>query len=177
MNLQCSFKRARVFVIGADVCTAYNSAVEHILSEFSGYKYMLTLEHDNLPPPDGAVRLIAQMEEHPELSAIGGLYYIKGEGGSAALWGDPNESPVSFYPKPARPGELVECCAVSMGFTIFRIDIFRDPSLRRPWFATDNYFVTQDFYAWHNLNQHGYRCAIDCSVPVGHYDVDRDKVW
>jgi hypothetical protein len=30
---------------------------------------------------------------------------------------------------------------------------------------------TQDLYFWGDAKKYGYRCAIDCDVMVGHYDL------
>jgi hypothetical protein len=72
-----------------------------------------------------------------------------------------------------------------MGFTCFRLDMFKDERLRRPWFVTqtDGGVSTQDLYFWGDARKHGYRCAIDTSIKVGHYDMDgkrggiEDLVW
>jgi hypothetical protein len=53
--------------------------------------------------------------------------------------------------------------------------MFKDPRLRRPWFKTtaDKTGVgTQDLYFWSDARKYGYKCAIDCSVKVGHYDLE-----
>jgi len=47
----------------------------------SKWEYFLTIEHDNVPPPDGVLNLIVSMNKRPELAAISGLYWTKGEGG------------------------------------------------------------------------------------------------
>ena len=41
---------------------------------------------------------------------------------------------------------------------------------------------TQDLYFWGDARKYGYRCAIDCSVKVGHYDLEGrfgppDTMW
>src|SRR5690349_8226678 len=73
----------RMAAIGMEVGQAFSSAIESILSTpgLNEWEYLLTIEHDNCPPVDGLVKLIAQMEAHPEYAAIGGLYWTKGEGG------------------------------------------------------------------------------------------------
>ena len=58
--------------------------------------------------------------------------------------------------------------------------MFKDERLRKPWFKTtaDNSGVgTQDLYFWTDAKKNGYRCAVDCSVTVGHYDVENDITW
>ncbi|MGH7274109.1 MAG: hypothetical protein ACREIQ_06625, partial [Nitrospiria bacterium] len=172
----------RILAQGMEVGHAYSSAIEGILGhpELSTWEYILTLEHDNMPPADGVLKLLEQMEAHPELSAIGGLYFTKGEGGVAQIWGDPKDSMINFRPQvPDLAGGLVECCGVAMGFTLFRISMFKDARLRKPWFLTqkEGGIATQDLYFWGDARKFGYRCGIDCSVKVGHYEHATDTCW
>lgn len=177
-------KFTRIWALAMEVGDAYSRTIESVLAhpDLSKWKYLLTVEHDNIPPPDGIVNLLACAEAHPEFSAIGGLYFTKGEGGQPQIWGNPHEHPLNF--KPCRPdptGALVECNGTGMGFTLFRMSLFKDERLRRPWFKTtadqQNGVFTQDLYAWSDFKKHGHRAAIDCSVRVGHYDVNADIVW
>lgn len=171
----------RILAQGMEVGDAYSTALEQILAhpDLQGWEYLLAIEHDNLPPPDGLLTLLAQLEVHPEFAAIGGLYFTKGEGGVAQIWGDPTDPVTNFRPQLPIPGQLVECCGTGMGFTVFRLKIFRDPRLRRPWFKTQTIggVSTQDLYFWSDARKFGYRCAIDCDVRVGHYDSQNDIVW
>lgn len=162
--------------LGMEVGDAYSTAIEQILvhPDLSKWEYILTLEHDNAPPGDGVIRLVEQMETHPEFACIGGLYFTKGEGGVAQIWGDPRDPNINFRPQLPDPnGGLVECCGTGMGFNLFRLSMFKDPNLRKPWFVTQTKggVSTQDLYAWSDFRKNGYRCAIDCSVKVGHYDL------
>lgn len=172
----------RVLAQGMEVGEAYSTTIEHILQhpELSTWEYILTLEHDNMPPPDGLLRLIEQMEAHPEFCCIGGLYWTKGAGGVPQIWGDPKDPVLNFRPQPPVPGQLVECCGTGMGFNLWRLAMFKDKRLRQPWFKTlagKEGVGTQDLYAWGDFRKYGYRCAIDCSVLVGHYSVEEDIVW
>lgn len=172
----------RILALGDEVGVAYSQAIEQILAhpELSQWEYILTIEHDNTPPPDGVIKLIEQMEAHPEFACIGGLYFTKGEGGVAQIWGDPKDPVVNFRPQVPDPnGGLVECCGTGMGFNLFRLSMFKDEKLRKPWFVTQvkNGVSTQDLYAWSDFRKHGYRCAIDCSIKVGHFDYATDTMW
>ena len=174
----------RMAAIGMEVGEAYSNAIAEILASGIGdWEYLLTVEHDNAPPQDGLVKLIKRMEAHPEFACIGGLYWTKFEGGVPQIWGDPKDPLVNFRPQPPDPnGGLVECCGTGMGFNLWRLQMFRDPRLRRPWFKTLNGSEgtgvgTQDLYAWADFRKHGYRCAVDCSVKVGHYDLASDVMW
>lgn len=172
----------RILAQGMEVGDAYSTAIEQVLAhpELSQWEYMLTIEHDNMPPGDGVLKLLEQMEAHPEFACIGGLYFTKGEGGVAQIWGDPRDPVLNFRPQAPDPnGGLVECCGTGMGFNLFRMSMFKDPKLRKPWFHTQTVggIGTQDLYFWGDARKHGYRCAIDCSVRVGHYDHQADMVW
>lgn len=172
----------RILAQGMEVGDAYSQAIEQVLAhpDLSKWEYILTLEHDNMPPQDGVIKLVAQMEAHPELSCIGGLYFTKGEGGVAQIWGDPNDSTLNFRPQVPVPEQLVECCGTGMGFNLFRMKMFKDERLVKPWFrtlASKDGVGTQDLAFWGDARKHGYRCAIDCSVKVGHFDYVSDIVW
>jgi len=167
-----------------EVGEAYSKCIDGILqhSELKDWEYILTIEHDNMPPFDGVVKLVEQMENHPEFACIGGLYYTKGEGGVAQIWGDPKDPIINFRPQVPVPGQLVECCGTGMGFNLWRMSMFKDERLRKPWFKTLNGkegqgIGTQDLYFWGDARKYGYRCAIDCDVRVGHYDGVQDFVW
>lgn len=176
-------KVVKIFAMGMEVGAAYSDCIEMILAhpDLSQYKYLLSVEHDNIPPADGIVRLLQQLDNHPEFACIGGLYWTKGEGGVPQIWGNPNEHPLNFKPQLPVIGELVECCGTGMGFNAFRLDMFKDPRLRKPWFKTTASITeglqTQDLYFWQDARKHGYRCAVDCSINVGHLDQTTDMVW
>jgi hypothetical protein len=177
----------KILAMGQEVGEAYSNAISGILEnpELSKWEYVLTLESDNMPPSDGVLKLCEQMEAHPEFACIGGLYFTKGEGGVAQIWGDPKDPILNFRPQlPDVNGGLVECCGTGMGFNLWRLKMFRDQRLRRPWFVTQRKdgVSTQDLYFWGDARKYGYRCAIDCSVKVGHYDLEgrfgpADTVW
>jgi len=167
----------RMLALGHEVGEAYSNAISDILAhpDLSQWEYVLTIESDNMPPPDGLVRLIKRMEQHPEFAVIGGLYWCKGPDGCPHIWGDPKDPVLNFRPQPPRQGELVECCGTSMGFNLWRLSMFKDERLRRPWFKTldgseGQGIGTQDLYFWGDARKYGYRCAVDCSVLVGHHD-------
>jgi hypothetical protein len=168
----------KILALGQEVGEAYSNTIDHILEhpELKNWEYILTIEHDNVPPPDGVLRLVDQMNKHPEFDCIGGLYWTKGEGGVPQIWGDPKDPILNFRPQPPVPGELVECCGTGMGFNLWRLKMFKDKKLRRPWFKTIG-ASTQDLYAWNDFRKHGYRCAVDCGVLVGHYDSNQDITW
>jgi hypothetical protein len=178
----------RMLALGTEVGEAYSFTIDQILAhpDLSTWEYILTIEADNIPPPDGVSRLIAQMEAHPELHCIGGLYWTKGPGGVPQIWGDVKDPILNFRPQVPEPGKLVECCGTGMGFNLWRVSMFRElaqsDKFPRPWFKTLNGsegqgIGTQDLYFWGRARPLGYRCAIDCSVLVGHHDAQADFCW
>src|SRR5262245_23538556 len=124
----------RMFISGMEVGDAYNAAVDTILAHpvLSKFPYMLTVEEDNLPPPDGLLRLLESMDDY---AAVGGLYWTKGEGGQPMIYGDP-KAILAFQPQVPIPDRVQECNGLGMGFTLFRLDTFRDKKIPRPWFKT-----------------------------------------
>jgi len=172
----------RILAQGMEVGEAYSNTIEQVIAhpELSQWEYILTIEHDNIPPQDGILKLISAMEEYPQYSVISGLYFTKGEGGVAQIWGDPNDPVMNFRPLVPTSEGLIECCGTGMGFVLWRMKMFKDERLRKPWFKTHvglGGVSTQDLYAWTDFRKFGYRCAVDCSVKVGHYDVASDIVW
>lgn len=168
----------KIFAVGMEVGEAFSQSIEHILNDpvLGKCKYLLTVEHDNIGPPDGFVKLLHAMHKHPEYACIGGLYWTKGYGGQPQIWGDPKDPILNYRPQAPDPnGGLVECNGTGMGYNAWRLDMFRDDRLRKPWFKTTSGaegegVQTQDLYFWGDAKKHGYRCAIHCGVKVGHYD-------
>ena len=172
----------KMLALGMEVGEAYSTAIEQILlhPELSQWEYILTIEHDNMPPWNGVLKLIERLEADPNLSCVGGLYYVKGDGAPPQIWGDPNDPIPNFRPQlPDPDGGLVHCCGTGMGFNLWRLSMFKDERLRKPWFVTQKKegVSTQDLYFWSDARKYGYRCAVDCSVKVGHYSLEEDMVY
>lgn len=171
--------------LGMEVGDAYSTAIEQILAhpELKDWEYILTVEHDNAPESNGLIKLIEGLETHPELSALSGLYWTKYEGGVPQCWGDVSDPAINFRPQlPPKYDEIKEYVGLGMGFCLFRLSMFKDPKLRRPWFKTLNGgdgqgIGTQDLYAWSDFRKNGYRGAVHGGVRVGHYDHASDMMW
>lgn len=174
------------FVVGMEVGDAYNAAIAQILAhpDLSKWKFMLTVEHDNLPPPDGLLKLQAAMCESP-FAAVSGLYWTKGEGGQPMIYGDPLRWPINYIPQVPKDGGLQECRGIGMGFALWDLELFKDKRLGPPWFVTKQEWnpatgaqqATQDLYFCGQATKYGYRFAVDTSVRVGHLDFNTGIVW
>lgn len=172
-------KVVRLFAQGMEVGEAYSACIENILAnpELAKFKYICFLEHDNLVPPDGLVKLLMHMEERPEFGGISSLYFTKGYGGVAQIWGDSKDPILNFRPqKPDPNGGLVECNGTGMGFAVMRLSMFKNKKLRRPWFKTTSSQAegcyTQDLFFSTDAKKNGYRFAVACDVRVGHFDLE-----
>ena len=177
----------RMMALGTEVGDAFETAITQIINtpQLAEWEYVLTIEHDNIPPPDGVLKLIARMEQNPHLACIGGLYFTKGELGVPQVWGDVKDPIVNFRPQAPDPaGGLVECCGTGMGFNLWRMSMFLELEKKKvphPWFKTQagpDGVGTQDLFFWGKIARpNGFRCAIDCGVKVGHYDASTDISW
>jgi hypothetical protein len=70
----------KIAMLGMEVGDAYSTAIDQVLAHpgLKDHRFILTIEHDNVPPADGLLRLLRQMEAHPEFACIGGLYWTEG---------------------------------------------------------------------------------------------------
>jgi hypothetical protein len=116
---------------------------------------------------------------------VGGLYWTKGEGGQPMIYGDPKVLPKNFIPQLPRTGEVVACNGLGQGFNLFKLDMFKDKDMIKPFFKTVQEIVpgqgarayTQDLYFYENAAKCGYKFACDCRCLVGHLDVISDIIW
>jgi len=174
----------RTFVIGMEIGKAYSETIENILQhpQLSKFKYILTLEEDNAPPQDGLNLLYENMDKY---DVIGGLYWTKGVDGKPMCYGRTDVFPVNFAPFMPDPDKVTPCNGLGMGFTLFKLDIFKNPKLPRPFFETVQSYTpgvgiqsyTQDLRFFENAGKLGYKFACDPRVKVGHYDYDNDQMW
>jgi hypothetical protein len=176
-----------IFAESMKVDVAYNSLIKYILGNkhLSTYKYILTIEEDNLPPPDGLIKLYESMDEY---DVVAGLYWGKGENGFPMMFGDP-EGGDPLDSKPVLPikDSVQRVNALGMGFNLFKLDMFRQ--IPEPWFKTVEEYdplvtgegngmsMTQDFYFYRLAHQHGYKFACDTRILVSHYESKTDTLW
>jgi hypothetical protein len=175
-------KFMRIFIEQMEVGDAYNHGVQLILDnpELSKWKYLLTLEEDNCPSPDGLLKLYESIET---FDAVGGLYWVKGDNGQPMIYGDPTVMPKSFIPQLPRIDTVQECNGLGMGFTLFKLDMFR--KVPKPWFKTLQEYApnqgmraaTQDLYFFETASKYGFRYACDTRVRVGHWDNANQIMW
>ena len=190
---------------GYEVGDAYNKAIEMILGNpaLNKFKFVLTVEYDNIVPfipnSQGPLMMLYETIEKG-FDVAGGLYWTKGLPSMPLIYGDPKEgrkSPAGMFkvihpthkPKPKgwkpgqivtgewRDGDIIECNGMGMGFTLFKLDLFKDKKIKKPWFETRSDHgkngprqYTQDLAFFEKFRQQDYRCAINTNVKVGHLD-------
>jgi hypothetical protein len=193
----------RLFIENMEVAQAYNQAIKIIQENeaLAAMKFILTIEEDNLPPPDAHIKLLESMYFYPgqegvpdeekkksPFAGVGGLYWTKGEGGQPMIYGNPQEPNTGFAPQIPQPDTLQECRGVAMGCNIWDMNLFRDKRLELPgggFFQTVQKYVpaagvqagTQDLEFCARAIALGYRFAVDTRVKVGHLDPSTQIVW
>jgi hypothetical protein len=185
-------KRAVLFAAGHEVGRAYDTLVGNILGDagLSKWKYVMTLEDDNLPPPDAQVRLLESIALG--FDAVSGIYFTKGDVNMPMAYGDPDDyrrtGVLDFRPRDIRDalqrGQVMEVNGIAMGCALWRMELFRE--LAAPWFVTVNDFFpekggvqcfTQDLYFCERARKAGKRFAVDFRVKVGHLDIESGQVF
>lgn len=169
-----------IFMENMEVGEAYNACIKLILENegLKNSKFVLTLEEDNAPPPDGLLKLYESIDGY---DAIGGLYWTKGELGQPMCYGDPKAIPMNFIPQIPEPEAVTECNGLGMGFTLFRLEMFKDDRFEYgEWFKTirtGSEAFTQDLYFFKRAKELGYKFACDSRVKVGHWDQSNQIMW
>lgn len=186
-------KRIFMFCTGGEVGQAYNQMIMNILNDpiLSKFKYVMTVEDDNLQPPDAHIRLLESIEHGPGYDAVSGLYFTKGPIGMPMAYGDPDEfirtGQLDFKPRniveAVDRGMLVPVNGIAMGCSLYRMELFK--YIPPPWFVSvsDVYpgvgglSYTQDLNFCEKAKRCGKRFAVDCRVRVGHMDVETEIVY
>lgn len=186
-------KRVLMVASRFEVGYAYNAIIQMCLDhpDLSKWRYVLTLEHDNLVPPTAVVDLLSAAA-HGEWDVLGALYWTKGEQGVPQMWGDASHPVENYWPQlPNVAGGIVPVNATGMGFTLWKLDVFR--RLAGPWFATQDGGTvpeslsaqagsgvwTQDLWFFHRAREAGLnlKVGVHCGIRVGHLDVETGVVW
>lgn len=170
-----------IMVENMEVGAAYTETIGHILNnpELSNWKYILTMETDNTPPPDGLLKLYEGMDDY---DGVGGLYYTKGDGGQPMSYGMKNGQPINFIPFLPPENSITPCYGIAMGFSLFKMSMFKDPRMPKPLFETRQKFeqgvgasaFTQDLLFCQEAGKLGYNFAVHSGCKVGHYDYKND---
>lgn len=191
MNQKC----ALFFCHGDEVGVAYNRMINEIMlhAELGRWKYVMTLESDNLQPQDAHKRLLETIEAG-KYDGVSGLYWTKGDYNAPMAYGDPRRyaatGELDFQPRgldeirsALTHGHVMEVNGIAMGCSLYRMELFRE--IPQPWFVTVNDVIegkgamgfTQDLWFCKNARARGKRFAVDLRVRVGHMDLATEQVY
>lgn len=183
-------KHAVMLVSGDEVGVAYNRAIATVLDDpkYDMFKYVLTLEDDNLVPSHALLLLLQTIKDY---DAVGGLYHMKGGLNVPMAFGTPGaettDGDIDMAPRDLTDAILEQRVepvnGLACGCTLWRLDLFR--KVERPWFTTWTRFraddtvevMTQDIYFCRKALAVGAKFAIDTRVKVGHLDVKTGQVY
>jgi hypothetical protein len=184
--------RTLTVVKGEEVGEAYNIAIERALNDEPSkrFKYIMTVEDDNIVPFDANIRLIESMEKF-DAEAVSGLYFSKGEFGFPMAFGDPEKwrqdgymdmNPREDIGPAVEKGQVIEVNGIAMGCALWRMDLFRE--FKPPWFVTYQSgsqhgcaSLTQDIYFSEQVRRAGGRLYVDTRVRVGHIDMKTGIIY
>lgn len=171
-----------VFMSGMEVGAAFNAAVEMILANpaLSKFRFLLTVEDDTIPPPDGLLKLYESIGKY---DIVAGLYFTKGPDGQPMLYGDPSVSPLNFIPQQVKIDQVQPVNGTGMGFSLIRMELFKKMS--PPYFETKQSWdpnrgsqsYTQDLWFHEKVIRSGGKIAVDNRVKCAHHDVENDFLW
>lgn len=184
-------KRHFWIATGHEVGKAYDAVISQILEhpDLSKWKYIMTVEDDNIIPPDAHIRLLESIE-WGKYDAVSGIYFTKGEFNMPMAYGDPAEykrtGVLDFRPRDIRSalagGNIMPVNGIAMGCALWRLEMFKQ--LPRPWFVTLSDVTpegpmafTQDLYFCKNAVRAGKTFAVDMRVRVGHLDINTGIVY
>ena len=177
-------KFVKIFVTDMEVGAAYTQTIEQILAnpELSKFKYIATLEHDNIVAPDWLLKIYPDMDEY---DTIGAIYYTKGFGGAPMCYGNPNVFPMNFIPFEPAPNAVTRCNGLGMGANVFKMDMFKNPKMPKPLFETVQRYTpgvgaeayTQDLKFYQEAGKLGYKFGCTTKTQVGHMDLESGFIY
>lgn len=183
LSSQMNQKLVRIPTITSDKYQAYNGAIEQILATptLNEYKYLFTMEENYIPPLDGLTKLFEGIKD---FDVVSGLIYTKGEESKAMIYGHPGQIPSTYLPVPPMVTDgLQTCLGLPTGFTLYKMDIFKDPKVPKPWFRTNLPYEVgkqrsphDDQYFFENIHKLGYKVAVDTRIKIAHLDTN-DVIW
>lgn len=177
-------KMLPVLASGYSCADGYNTAVEHALNQstqppgtpFRPYRYLFTTEDDVLWPPDAMHQLLKAMKA-TGFDGISGLCWTKQPNGYPMILGDPRNPYTEYWPQVPQIEGVQPARAIPLGCSLFKLDLFRDPRWKKPWFREDCGLdgepigrCTPDVYMCHNAGKLGYRFGVLTDLKLRHKD-------
>lgn len=190
-------KFTKLFMANGEIAEAYNTGVLMALNNplLSNYRFLLTMEDDNIPPPDGILKLIDSFLEHEKSGdkywALSGIYWTKPSRDciehAPIAWGCVEDGEWNMKAPPlVEDGSVTQCCLIPQGFTLYDMELFR--KIPYPWFKVVDFNpinndinweapATQDSYFFKKVWDAGYKVGVRADVKVGHLDPKTKQIW
>lgn len=166
------FSNAYFIVKGLPVDQARNLLAKKALEV--GAKYLWFVDDDTIPPPNSLQRLIAVLENYPEIKVIGGVYVTKAEVPQPVLFR--GEGLGSFWQW--KKGDVFEVSSMGAGCMLIRTDVFKD--CIEPWFEFTNMpsndpaipgsFVSEDVNFCRKVRAAGHLVYAHGGILCEHFD-------
>lgn len=179
---QMNQKFMRIAIQTNNKFDAYNNAIEQILStpKLNEFKYLLTLENNTIPPFDGLIKLFESIDKY---DVVSGLIWSTGEESKPQIFGHPSQMPQNFVNIIPQHEQIQPCLATTTSFTLYKLGLFNDHRLSKPWFRvippldTTNKLNLPDFYFFDKLHKLGYKVACDTRIRIGNLDPKTNIIW
>ena len=159
---------------GQIVHKARNEVVSTALGE-EAWDVAFLMDDDMVYPPHAIVHAVNQLEKHPEISILSGLYFERRLPHTPQVYEEAVEPdlrgkywPVVDYAERAGPDGLLQVDACGAGFLFVRRGVFE--KLKRPWFVFLDR-MGEDFYFCRKARAAGYQVWADVGLKAGHMGV------
>lgn len=156
------------------VGTSREALVHSAISGIPDLTHILFLDADTLPEDGAILRLFLDLQEHPEIQMISGIYFNSLLTGLAA-W--VNEQALKTQDLVGRENPLIECQKTGMGCFVMKADIIREldkKNVERPFFyykldARQNQMMSEDFFFFQKVKENlGFSPWIDLRCRCMH---------
>lgn len=140
----------------------------------AGMDFIVMYDDDMMLPPDMIVKMIEDMEQHPEIDILAGLAFMRSAPHYAVLYTvkeafDPVRREEYFvnhwvvnYPKE----KLVECDAVGFGAVIIRMSMVK--KMKKPYFMSTSPTGEDILFCVNARKQANARVFMDTRIKLGH---------
>lgn len=135
--------------------------------------FILWLDSDMVFPPDTLERMMAVLDEHPEIDVLSGLYFRRGAPFTPVLFSKlevNTEGTLDFADVDKLPDELFEVAGCGFGCVLMRTELLLDIAAKENggvWF-TPIANAGEDCAFCIRATQNGYRIFCDPNIHLGH---------
>jgi hypothetical protein len=174
-----NFYILRFHTVGKRTDIARNEMVE--AAQSANCRLLYFVDDDTVPPVHGLVRLIYDLENHPEIDVVSGIYVSKQDPPAPVVFKKAGDGPFWDW----TVSDTFEVEEIGLGCALIRMSVF--DKLAKPYFTFEKKPVTwggvkynletwEDLYFCQKLHEAGCRILVDSSVLCLHCDIGTGKV-